>query len=64
MRFIVTAGWSIYLLGYVFGRLMGAVDDSSLNLVYNLADFVNKMAFCLAIWQSVENDTGRAPGSD
>merc|ERR1712157_26213 len=57
MRFIVTAGWSIYPLGYVFGYLMGAADDSSLNLVYNLADFVNKIAFCLAIWQSAKNDT-------
>merc|ERR1711966_222457 len=26
MRFIVTVGWSIYPLGYVFGYLMGAVD--------------------------------------
>merc|ERR1711918_86995 len=47
MRFIVTVGWSIYPLGYFFGYLMGAVDDSVLNLVYNLADFVNKIAFCL-----------------
>merc|ERR1712003_579969 len=46
MRFIVTVGWSIYPLGYLFG----SVNDSALNLVYNLADFVNKIAFCLAIW--------------
>merc|ERR1712204_92480 len=45
MRLIVTAGWSIYPLGYFFGYLMGAVDDHVLNLVYNLADFVNKIAF-------------------
>merc|ERR1712178_541672 len=57
MRFIVTVGWSIYPLGYFFGYLMGGVDDDSLNLVYNLADFVNKIAFCLAIWQSAVNDT-------
>merc|ERR1711907_501851 len=50
MRFIVTVGWSIYPLGYFFGYLMGAVNDSTLNLVYNLADFVNKIAFVLAIW--------------
>merc|ERR1712086_347883 len=43
MRFIVTVGWSIYPLGYVFGYLLGAVNDSVLNLVYNLADFVNKI---------------------
>merc|ERR1712038_1345309 len=46
MRFIVTAGWSIYPLGYFFGYLLGSVDDAALNLVYNLADFVNKIAFC------------------
>ena len=57
MRFIVTVGWSIYPLGYVFGYLLGAVNDSVLNLVYNLADFVNKIAFCLAIWVSAKNDT-------
>merc|ERR1711988_1086537 len=57
MRFIVTVGWSIYPLGYFFGYLMGGVDDSSLNLVYNLADFANKIGFCLAIWVSAKKDT-------
>merc|ERR1712225_177399 len=57
MRFIVTVGWSIYPLGYFFGYLQGAVDASVLNLVYNLADFVNKIAFCLAIWASAKNST-------
>merc|ERR1711865_531960 len=57
MRFIVTVGWSIYPLGYFFGYLMGSVDDSSLNLVYNLADLVNKIAFVLAIWVSAKNST-------
>merc|ERR1711920_856880 len=57
MRMIVTAGWSIYPLGYLFGYLLGAVDDDALNLVYNLADFVNKIAFYLAIWASATKDT-------
>jgi len=57
MRFIVTVGWAIYPLGYFFGYLMGGVDDDSLNLVYNLADFVNKIAFCLAIWSSAKQCT-------
>jgi len=57
MRFIVTVGWSIYPLGYFFGYLMGAVNDDILNLVYNLADFVNKIAFCLAVWHSAKMST-------
>merc|ERR1711979_156240 len=57
MRIIVTAGWCIYPLGYLFGYLLGGVNDDALNLVYNLADFVNKIAFCLAIWASAKKDT-------
>merc|ERR1712099_207935 len=57
MKFIVTVGWSIYPLGYFFGYLLSGVDDSTLNLVYNLADFVNKIAFCLAIWNCAKQDT-------
>merc|ERR1719488_88721 len=57
MRFIVTIGWSIYPLGYFFGYLMGTVNDSTLNLVYNLADFVNKIAFVLAIWSAAKSST-------
>merc|ERR1711939_708157 len=57
MRLIVTAGWSIYPAGYFFGYLMGGVNDCSLNLIYNLADFVNKIAFCLAIWQAAKNES-------
>ena len=66
MRFIVTIGWAIYPAGYFFGYLCQGVDDNALNLVYNLADFVNKIAFCLAIWSSAKNSTlnatdGHAP---
>merc|ERR1712217_496859 len=57
MKFIVTIGWSIYPLGYFFGYLAGTVDASTLNLVYNLADFVNKIGFCLAIWNCAKKDT-------
>merc|ERR1711988_862703 len=60
MRFIVSVGWSIYPLGYFFGYLMGGVADCT--LVYNLADFVNKIAFCLAIWASAKKDTREREG--
>jgi len=57
MRFIVTVGWSIYPLGYYFGYLVGAVDDNVLNLIYNLADMLNKIWFCLAIWHAAKQET-------
>jgi len=57
MRAIVIVGWSVYPLGYFFGYLMGGVNDDALNLVYNLADFVNKIGFALAIWSAAKNST-------
>ena len=59
MRMIVTVGWAIYPLGYVFGYLTGGVDADSLNVVYNLADFVNKIAFGLVIWAAATSSAGR-----
>ena len=50
LRIIVLVGWAIYPLGYVFGVMMGVGNDASLNLIYNLADFVNKILFGLIIW--------------
>jgi len=57
MRMIVTVGWSIYPLGYLFGYLLGAVDETPLNLVYNVADFVNKIGFVLACWSCAKADS-------
>ena len=56
---IVTVGWAIYPLGYVFGYLTGGVDADSLNVVYNLADFINKIAFGLVIWAAATSQSGR-----
>jgi bacteriorhodopsin len=49
LRIIVTVGWAIYPIGYVIGYV-GAGSADSLNLIYNLADFVNKIAFGVVIW--------------
>merc|ERR1712241_1362424 len=57
MRLIVSVGWSIYPLGYLFGYLMGAVDETYLNVIYNIADFVNKIAFVLACWSCAKEDS-------
>ena len=58
LRMIVTVGWAIYPLGYVFTNLTGGVDANSLNVIYNLADFVNKIAFCLIIWAAAKSTSG------
>ena len=57
MRIIVTIGWAIYPLGYIFGYLTGGVDANALNIIYNLADFVNKIAFGLVIWAAAMQNT-------
>ena len=57
LRMIVTVGWCIYPLGYVFGYIIGSVDDNSLNMIYNLADFFNKIAFGLVIWVAAMQST-------
>ncbi len=59
MRMIVTVGWAIYPLGYIFGYLTGGVDAESLNVVYNLADFINKIAFGLVIWAAATSSSGK-----
>ncbi|MDC0546348.1 bacteriorhodopsin-like [Gammaproteobacteria bacterium] len=56
MLLIIVVGWAIYPIGYVAGYLMGAVDSSTLNLIYNLADFVNKILFGLVIWKAAMDD--------
>ena len=58
LRMIVTVGWAIYPLGYVFGYLTGGVDANSLNVIYNLADFINKIAFGLIIWAAAMSGQG------
>ena len=53
MRWIVSIGWSVYPLGYFFGYLTGlnpADSANALNITYNLADVLNKIAFGMIIW--------------
>ena len=63
MRMIVTIGWAVYPLGYVFGYLTGGVDANSLNVIYNAADFLNKIAFGLIIWAAAMQMPGAARGA-
>ena len=55
LRLIVTVGWAIYPIGYILGA--GEGGEAGLNLVYNLADFVNKIAFGVVIWVAATSST-------
>jgi len=57
IKWIVTVGWAIYPLGYAVGYFGGGVNNEALNIVYNLADLINKTAFGLAIWAAAKADT-------
>merc|ERR1712078_99824 len=57
MRIIVSAGWSIYPLGYFLGFSTGVADQTTLNVVYNIADLVNKICFVLACWSCAKEDS-------
>jgi bacteriorhodopsin len=59
MRWIVSVGWSIYPLGYVLGTLTRGASAELLNLVYNLADFVNKIGFVLSCWSAAKEDAAK-----
>jgi bacteriorhodopsin len=58
LRLIVTVGWAIYPIGYILGAGEGGA--AGLNLIYNLADFVNKIAFGVVIWVAATSSSENA----
>ena len=60
LRIILTAGWFIYPLGYYLGYMGGGTDSGTVNIIYNIADLVNKTAFGLAIWAGAKMDSAEA----
>merc|ERR1712151_936780 len=54
---IVTIGWAIYPAGYLCGLLIGNKGDVYLNVIYNIADFVNKIAFVCSCWSCAKSDS-------
>ena len=62
LGYIIVFGWSIYPLGYIFGLLtpmigFGTININVLNIIYNLADFINKILFGLIIWRLAIKDS-------
>ena len=50
LRLIVTIGWAVYPLGNFISSFGGYVDGGALSVTYNLADFINRMAFGAAVF--------------
>lgn len=57
MCWIVTVGWAIYPIGYVAGYMGGAGSSEALNIIYNFADLVNKVAFGILIWYAATSES-------
>merc|ERR1712054_314333 len=61
MRIIVSLGWAIYPAGYFLGQMNDSAGAAqALNVTYNIADFVNKIAFVLACWSCAKDGTAAA----
>ena len=56
-RLILTIGWAIYPMGYFIEHLGGGIDVNSVNIIYNLADFLNKIIFGMIIYKAATQDT-------
>ncbi|MBA87760.1 MAG: hypothetical protein CMB16_00650 [Euryarchaeota archaeon] len=55
MAGILTVGWAIYPLGWIMGQDGDNAD--ALNILYNIADVVNKTAFGMMVWYAATMDT-------
>ena len=64
MTYILTFGWAIYPAGYVIGMDADADGQDMLNIVYNIADVVNKTAFGLMVWYAATIDTAAAESKE
>ena len=59
LRLIVTVGWAIYPLGYAVIHFGGGIDSGDLTIIYNVADFVNKIAFGMVIYVAAVSDSNK-----
>jgi len=52
---------AIYPIGYFLGYMSGSetTDFGTVNIIYNIADLVNKTAFGLAIWIGATMDSSK-----
>lgn len=64
MALILTVGWAIYPLGYVYGNNGDSDAINNLNILYNIADVLNKTAFGLMVWYAATLDTAAEQAED
>jgi bacteriorhodopsin len=58
MRMIVTVGWAIYPLGYMMGNgMIDGMSTDDMNILYNMADLLNKSAFGMMVWYAAKMDS-------
>ena len=57
LRLIVTVGWAVYPLGNFLTSFSGYTDTGALSVTYNIADFLNRMAFGMAVLASALIDS-------
>ena len=62
LKWIVSVGWAIYPIGYFLG-VGESGSAEALNVIYNLADFVNKIAFGVVIWSAATSDSATEASS-
>jgi hypothetical protein len=58
MRLIVSIGWGLYPLTNNIVAISGGAGEGKLSIVYNLADLVNQVAFCLTVLSASVRDSG------
>ena len=64
MAVILSTGWAIYPLGYIYGANGSEAGINNLNILYNMADVVNKTAFGLMVWYAATLDTANSQTED
>lgn len=60
LAWFVLVGWAIYPIGYMAmpgGWLSGVLEPSSMDLIYNLGDAVNKIGFGLVVYSIATSET-------
>ena len=64
MALILTVGWAIFPIGYVYGNNGDSAAIENLNILYNIADVLNKTAFGLMVWYAATLDTAAEQAED